>query len=42
MSAQGALDFKSVEKEIIFSEIPEADRLKAYEDYIQVLITCFF
>jgi hypothetical protein len=36
-SAQGNADFKATAKEIIFSEIPEQDRLKAYEDYIQCI-----
>ncbi len=34
---QGAAAFKTMTKEVIFSEIPEKDRLKAYEEYVKCL-----
>ena len=37
MSTEGAAGFKMTTKEIIFSEIPERDRLRAYEDYIKCI-----
>ncbi|MBL0942248.1 MAG: hypothetical protein IBJ00_05960 [Alphaproteobacteria bacterium] len=35
IQGQGSLDFHEQAQSIIFSELPQKDRLKAYEDYIQ-------
>ncbi len=37
LNSQGLLDFKIVAREVIFSEVLESDRLKAYEYYIQCI-----
>lgn len=37
LNAQGNADFKTVAQEIIFSQLPEKDRLRAYEDYIKCI-----
>jgi hypothetical protein len=35
IQGQGSLDFHEHAQSIIFSELPQKDRLKAYEDYIR-------
>ena len=37
LHAQASANFKTAAKEVIFSELPENDRLQAYQNYINCI-----